>query len=141
MNTLQSEKDLIDIFVNAIDENTNQNVRVISARDYTEQRKEIMVVVGIDNVSNVNPMLPDYEYTVNILVDAFIENDREGFKFQTAKQEVLDYLQTFLMDKTKLPQLFEGFPVVGMFLSGISNSTTDESNRTNITLQVIASFG
>ena len=45
------------------------------------------------------------------------------------------------MDKTKLPQLFEGFPVVGMFLSGISNSTTDESNRTNITLQVIASFG
>lgn len=45
------------------------------------------------------------------------------------------------MDKTKLPELFVGFPVVGMFLSNISNGTTDESNQTNITLQVIASFG
>lgn len=141
MNTLQAEKDLIDIFVQALDENTNDEVGVISARDFTNKRGEIMVVVGCDGFTNVNPMLPDYDYTINILVDGFIENDREGFKFQTAKQEVLNYLQTYLMDKTKLGELFVGFPVVGMFLSGVANSTTEESNRTNITLQVIASFG
>ena len=45
------------------------------------------------------------------------------------------------MDKTKLPELFGGFPVVGMFLSNISNATTETSNQTIITLQVIASFG
>ena len=45
------------------------------------------------------------------------------------------------MDKTKLPELFGDFPVVGMFLSNISNATTDDSNQTIITLQVIASFG
>lgn len=141
MNTLEAEKDLIDIFVKALDENTSNNVHVISARDYKDERDDLMVVVGIDNVSNVNPMLPDYDYTVNILVDGFIKDDREGYFFQKAKDEVLTYLQTYLMDKTKLPELFVGFPVVGMFLSNISNGTTDDSNQTNITLQVIASFG
>lgn len=141
MNTLQAEKDLIDIFVQAIDQNTNDNIKAISARDYTNERGDIMVVVGCDGFTNANPMLPDYDYTINILIDGYIKGDQEGFQFQKAKQEVLNYLQTYLMDKTKLGELFVGFPVVGMFLSGVSNSTTEESNRTNITLQVIASFG
>lgn len=81
MNTLEAEKDLIDIFVKALDENTSDNVHVISARDYKDKRNDLMVVVGIDNVSNVNPMLPDYDYTVNILVDGFIKEDREGHFF------------------------------------------------------------
>ena len=81
MNTLQAEKDLIDIFVNALDENTNDEVKVISARDFTEKRKELMVAVGIDGFTNVNPMLPDYDYSVNILIDGFIKDDKEGSKF------------------------------------------------------------
>ena len=141
MNTLQAEQDLIDIFVNALDNITNDEVKVIAARDYSEKRKDLMVAVGIDGFTNANPMLPDYNYSVNILIDGFIKDDKDGSKFQQAKQEVLDYLQTFLMDKTKLPELFGGFPVVGMFLSNISNATTETSNQTIITLQVIASFG
>lgn len=141
MNTLQAEKDLIDIFVQAIDQNTNDNIKAISARDYTNERGDVMVVVGCDGFTNANPMLPDYDYTINILIDSFIKGDQGGSQFQKAKQEVLNYLQTYLMDKTKLGELFVGFPVVGMFISGVANSTTEESNRTNITLQVIASFG
>jgi hypothetical protein len=39
-----------------------------------------MVVVGITNVTNVNPTLPDYDFTVNILVDSFIKGDEDGYK-------------------------------------------------------------
>lgn len=141
MSTLTAEQDLIDIFVQRLKENTSQDVTVIPMRDYTDDRDQNMIVVGISSVGNVNPMLPDYEYSVDILIDCFFDEDKQGYVFQQLKNEVLDYLQTYLMNQQLLPQMFEGFPVVGMFLGGISNSTTDASNQTTISLQVIASFG
>ena len=54
---------------------------------------------------------------------------------------MLDYLERYLNNQQLLPQMFEGFPVVGMFLAGITNTTDDQSNQTTISLQVIASFG
>ena len=81
MNTLQAENDLIDIFVNALNENTNDEVKVIAARDYSEKRKDLMISVGIDGFTNVNPMLPDYDYSVNILIDGFIKDDKKGSDF------------------------------------------------------------
>lgn len=140
MNTLNKEKELIELLVGKLKENTNDNVEVININDYTEERVDHMISVGISNVTNVNPMLPDYDYTVDILIDSYIANDKYGHQFEQNKNEVLGYLETYLMDKTKLSELFDPIPVVGFFLINISNSTTEESNICRISLQVIASY-
>lgn len=141
MSTLTAEQDLIDIVVQKLKENTTQDVTVIPMRDYTDDRTQNMIIVGISNVTNVNPTQKDYDYTLDILIDCFLDQDKQGYFFQIIKNEVLDYLEKYLMNQQLLPEMFDDFPVVGMFLNGISNSTTEESNQTNISLQVIASFG
>ena len=141
MSTLTAEQDLIDIIVQKLKENTTQDVTVIPMRDYTEERTQNMIIVGISNVSNVNPTLPDYDYTVDILIDCFFDQDRGGYFFQIIKNEVLDYLEKYLNNQPLLPQMFDDFPVVGLFLNGISNSTSDEGNQCTVSLQAIASFG
>lgn len=140
MNTLNKEKELIELLVRKLRENTNDNVEVININDYTDERTDHMISVGISSMSNVNPMLPDYDYAVEILIDSFINGDKYGHQFEQNKSEVLGYLETYLMDKTKLGELFENIPVVGMFLTNVSNSTTEESNICRISLQVIASY-
>ena len=140
MNTLSKEKELIDLFVQKIDEHTSENVRVISSDDYTEEREDYMIAIGITNTNQVNPFLPDYEYTLNILIDCFISNDKQGYQFEQTKKEVLDYLEPFIMDRTRLGQLFEAIPVVGFFLNGITNTTSTQSNKSIISFQVIASY-
>ena len=140
MSTLNREKELIELLVAKLQANTNDNVEVININDYTDERKDHMISVGISNVNNVNPMLPDYDYTVDILIDSYIANDKYGHQFEQNKSEVLGYLETYLMDKTKLSELFDPIPVVGFFLINVSNSTTEESNICRISLQVIASY-
>lgn len=140
MNTLSKEKELIETLVKKIKHEVNDNVEVININDYTEQRKDHMISVGVSSVTNVNPMLPDYEYTVDILVDSYIAGDKYGHQFEINKQQVLDYLETYLMDKTRLSELFDDIPVVGFFLTSITNGTTEESNTSRISLQVIASY-
>lgn len=143
MNTLNKEKELLDIFVNAINNATNQEVMVISNRDYTEKRKDRMVMVGISSAvpsHPENPALPDYDYTVDILVDGFIKGDEEGHQFQKTKNEVLDFLEKYLEDRNLLDELFGEFPVVGMFLNGVANETEEASYQTTISLRVVASF-
>ena len=140
MNTLDKEKELVELIVQKVDEATDQNVKVISTDDYTEEREDYMVAIGITNTNQVNPFLPDYQYTLNILIDCFIDNDKQGYQFEKTKKEVLNYFEDYLMDKTRLGQLFEDIPVVGFFLNGISNSTSQQSNKSVISFQVIASY-
>ena len=140
MNTLDKEKDLVELMVQKIDEATDQNVKVICTDDYTEEREDYMVAIGITNTNQVNPFLPDYQYTLNILIDCFINNDKQGYYFEKTKKEVLNFLQPYIMDKTRLGQLFEDIPVVGFFLNGINNTTTEQSNKSIISFQVIASY-
>lgn len=140
MSTLNKEKELIELLVAKLQANTNDKVEVININDYTDERKDHMISVGVSNVNNVNPMLPDYDYTVDILIDSYIANDKYGHQFEQNKSEVLGYLETYLMDKTKLAELFDPIPVVGFFLINISNATTEESNQCRISLQVIASY-
>ena len=87
-----------------------------------------MIAVGITQTQQVdhgNPFLPDYNYTLNILIDCYISNDKQGFQFEKTKSEVLDYLEPFIMDRSRLGELFEDIPVVGFFLNGITNTTSE----------------
>ena len=140
MSTLDKEKELINLLVQKIDEATDDKVKVISTDDYTEERQDYMVAIGITNTVQMNQFLPDYDYTVNILIDCYIDNDKEGYQFEKTKKEVLSYLEDYIMDKTRLGELFESIPVVGFFLNGITNTTSEESNKSIISLRVVASY-
>ena len=99
-----------------------------------------MVVVGITNATNVNPTLPDYDFTVQILVDSFIKGDEDGYKHDEIVETVQDYLENFLNDQSRLAELFDDIPIVGMFLLNSSNTANEASNQTFIQLQCIGSW-
>lgn len=73
---MRQERDLIQKFIEKLDAITEDDVTVIAAKQQLEKRTSNMVVVGVTNVSNVNPTLPDYDFTVQILIDCFIKDDR-----------------------------------------------------------------
>lgn len=137
---MRHERELIQKFVDKLDAITKDDVRVIASKEQEEQRDDNMVVVGITNVMNVNPTLPDYDFTVQILIDSFIKGDEEGYTHDQIAETVETYLETYLNDQTRLAELFDDIPIVGMFLLGTTNSANEVSNQTFIQLQVIGSY-
>lgn len=143
MDTLGKENELIELLVEKINQATSDDVMVIKTTDYTEERNDYMVAIGVSQVVPAhpdNPMLPDYQYTLGILVDCFITDDKEGYKFEKTKQEVTAFLEPYLKDRTKLEELFEDIPVVGFFLTGLDNSSNEESNKALLTFRVVVSY-
>ena len=138
---MKKERELITKLVEKLNEVTGEDVRVIAAKEFSEEREDNMIVVGITNVTNVNPTLPDYDFTVKILIDSFIKEDEDGYKHDQIVETVQDYLNKFLNDQSRLAELFDDIPIVGMFLSDVSNSASEVSNQTFIYLQVIGSWG
>lgn len=138
--TLNREKELVDHLVNKIKDQVSQNVQVIAASDFTEERKDYVVVVGINNTVQAHPFVPAYQYNLEIIVDCFIDSDKEGYRYNQIKEQILGYLEPYIMDKNKLGELFDPIPIVGFFLEGVSNSTTDQSNKAIIGFRVVASY-
>lgn len=137
---MREERELIQKLVEKLDEVTADDVTVIASKEQNEQRTSNMVVVGVTNVDNVNPTLPDYDFSVRILVDSFIEDDKDGYKHDQIVEAVETYLETYLDDQKRLAELFDDIPCVGLFLRGISNSANEQSNQTFIELQCICSY-
>lgn len=137
---MREERELVQKIVDKLDAITADDVRVITSKDQKEQRTSNMVVVGVTGVDNVNPTLPDYDFSVRILVDSFIEDDKDGYKHDQIVEAVETYLETYLDDQKRLAELFDDIPIVGMFLRGISNVSNEQSNQTFIELQVIGSY-
>ena len=73
------EKEIIQKFVNALSE--IDGAKAIAANDFTEEREPYMIVVGIDNTTQVNVGLPDYQYKVSIVIDCFVDDDLDGTIF------------------------------------------------------------
>ena len=67
---------------------TNKDVKVISSNDFTEERDDYMVVVGINSVTNIHAYLKDYRFGLRILIDFFIKDDPDAYKFTQTKNEV-----------------------------------------------------
>ena len=137
---MREERQIIDKFIEKLDAITGDNVKVIADEEYSQDRQDNMVVIGITDVSNVNPTLPDYEFTTRILIDTHIQEDKDGVIHEQIKQTVQSYLETILNDQSRLSELFDDIPIVGMFLAGINNSSNSQSNQTIISLQIIGSW-
>ena len=75
-----------------IEEISNENVMVLKSSDYQDERIPFMVILGIDNYEVVNVGLKDYKLTLKIIIDFFIEDDREGFFQKQTRDQIQDYM-------------------------------------------------
>ena len=138
---MREQRELINKIITKLKTATSDlDVRIIASKEQEEKRADNMVVVGITNVTNVNPGLPDYDFSVNILIDSRITADREGHTHDSIVQTVEEYLQSYLTDQSRLSEMFQQIPIVGMFLNNKINTANDESNQTVINLQLIGSY-
>lgn len=133
-----NEKILIQKIINII--GNIENATIISSYDFTDERTSNMIVVGIDTVEQLNVNLPDYKYTVNITIDSYIEDDKDGAIFNNIVNFVKAKINNYINRNSALENAFQELPVVGWINMNIQNSMTTESNRAVITSDVIASY-
>ena len=132
------EKEIIQKVIDLI--GNIDDVTVISAFNYSEERTPNMIVVGIDKVEQMNVGLPDYRYSLNITVDSFIEDDPDGTLFHDILANVKMKIYRYINGEASLTEAFQEIPVVGWINSGTDISITNESNRAILTSELIASF-
>ena len=132
------EKEIIQKVIDLI--GNIDDVTIISAFNYSEERTPNMVVVGIDKVEQMNVGLPDYRYSLNVTVDSFIEDDPDGTLFHDILTNVKMKIYRYINGEASLTEAFQEIPVVGWINSGTDISITNESNRAILTSELIASF-
>lgn len=132
------EKEIIQKFVNALSE--IDGAKAIAANDFTEEREPYMIVVGIDNTTQVNVGLPDYQYKVSIVIDCFVDDDLDGTIFDEIHKSVRRVIDEYDHKDKPLDALFEEIPVVGFFFDYEDRTVDDKSNRAVLYCNVIASF-
>lgn len=132
------EKEIIQKVIDLI--GNIDDVTVISAFNYSEERTPNMVVVGIDKVEQMNVGLPDFKYSLSITVDSFIEDDPNGTLFHDILANVKMKIYRYINGEASLTEAFQEIPVVGWINSGTDISITNESNRAVLTSELIASF-
>ena len=64
---------------------SNENVMVLKASDYQDERIPFMVIVGIDEYQVINVGCKDYRLTLKVVIDFFIEDDKEGYFFNQTR--------------------------------------------------------
>lgn len=132
------EKEIIQKVIDLI--GNIDDVTVISAFNYSEERTPNMIVVGIDKVEQMNVGLPDYRYSLNVTIDSFIEDDTDGMLFHDILANVKMKIYRYINGEASLTEAFQEIPVVGWINSGTDISITSESNRAILTSELVASF-
>lgn len=111
---------------------------VLKASDYQDERIPFMVIVGIDEYQVINVGCKDYRLTLKVVIDFFIEDDKEGYFFNQTRDQIEKYMEdNYLLTRNKLTNIEES--IVGCFLEEEKNFVTDESNRAEIYYELISS--
>jgi len=132
------EKEIVEKLVNAFAE--IEDAKAIASTDFSEERENNMIVVGVETTTQVNVGLPDFEYRVSIVVDCFIEGDDDGETFNNIHKNVRRVIDEYEHKDKPLDSLFEEIPVVGFFFENEEEMIDDKSNRVVLYCNVIASF-
>lgn len=130
--------EIIEKLVEYIDE--IDGVTIIPAKNFENERDPYMVLVGIEEKTQIYPTTPDYEYQISILIDTFIADDTNGKKIEEIKETIEQKLFPFVNRDKNLSEIFEDIPIVGFLSDGISDSISSESNRSELRYLIYASF-
>lgn len=117
----------------------DKKVKVALNTDFEDQREPYMVAIGCSSIENMNPHLMDYRFTIKIVIDFFIEDDKEGYFFKKTRDQLYEYIQKhFILTRNNLSQIEEGIVYCG--LDNYENMLTESSNRCQIYLQLVGSW-
>ena len=133
------QKEIIEAIIKYIDYQ-EQDCSTISADDYSQDRKSCMVVVGITNTEQIYPNLPDYKYTLSIIVDCFIADDSDGAKLNSVKNIVSEKMNQIVFKKISLQDVFGEIPVVGFIAKNMDFSVIQDSNRVEFSFELFCSL-
>jgi len=135
-----NEKIIISRVIDALSE--IDDCQVQSSMDFAEQRQDNMVVVGITNTEqlNVGCDVPDYAYSLQILINCGIPEDDEADKFYDIISEVKRRLLPVELNQKALPAFFGNLPVVAFFFQNQNYSTAERSNICTLNYRIIASY-
>lgn len=117
----------------------NDDLSVISYDEFLEERTSVMVIVGIESTTQVNPGLDDYQHDVSITIDSLIADDLTGEKFNLVYKKIDEAFRDFLVKIKPLHELFDEVPVVGFLSTGNNFSITGDSNRVTLAFQIFTS--
>lgn len=115
------------------------DIQVIPYNEFIEERDQSMIVVGIDNVTQVNVGLDDYQYDLTITVDTLIADDRSGTVFKSISKGISTFMTDYLIKRKSLQMLFKDIPAVGLLFNSSSYTITNDSNRVIFSYQVFTS--
>jgi len=126
---MPNEKQIIHKVIDLIKPAFEDDVTIIAAHEFDDERDSNMVLVGIDNTNQVNPGLEDYQYELSIAVDTLIADDRGGVKFNEIYTTVEKQLVDYIVHRKPLSDAFGDVPVVGFLYRNCYFTVTNESNR------------
>ena len=117
------------------------DAKTIAAHDFTEDRAANMIVVGINSIESVNFGLDDFKYEMSIIIDSFIDEDKDAATFDRVHLEVLDRLHDIFDDPKRYADVFPDLDrIVHFHFNHESATITERSNRVEIVIDIIGSF-
>jgi len=113
-----------------------------TSMDFTEKRTDNMIVVGITSTAQLNEGcgVPDYEHTMEILIDCSIPEDDSADAFWALIAEVKRRLLPFELKRSELPVLFGDLPVVFFEFISQTFTTSERSNQCTLRYRIITSY-
>lgn len=134
------KREIEDAIINVL--NGIEDTTVQHAYDFTEQRTTNMIVVGITREQNLNISLPDYRYSLEISVNSFIDEDKDGKIFESIVHEVDRRLSKFYLKESPLEDLFGTDEIVYFEKENVEFMLNAESraNQSAFNFTVIGSF-
>lgn len=119
-----------------------EDATVIKADDFTEERSNNMIIVGISRITQMNYALPDYKYDLEVVVNTFIDEDQDGTLFTNTYKSVDRILSKWYLNEAPLDSLFESEDVV-YFQPESTDLQLDQSSKANVAVlrfTIIASY-
>lgn len=117
-----------------------EDVDIINASDFSDQRSAFMVVVGITTTQQIYPHLLDFKYSLSIVIDCRIEDDPNGNKLNEINNQIMDKFYPYILKQKELTQIFGQIPVVGFIFNSKEKSISDSSNRIELNIDLYSSF-
>lgn len=141
---MKLENEILNIIVTRLKnlfDAEDDTIKVISYKDYNDDRIENMVIVGIENSSVVegHEGLNDYQHDLSITIDSFIADDLHAEKFFKIAETVEEYLNFFTERVVDVKNLFGELPVVGFLYKNSQYTITNDSNRVTIFYTIFSS--
>lgn len=118
----------------------SEDLEVRMDLDMEEKRESPFTLTLIQKACvNLNPGLPDYRISFELLLDCFIADDRDGSNFSSFAQEIKRRCEEMSDRFVSISDRFDCPEVVGCYYNGSQDGLTNTSNQRKFNIDLIVS--